>query len=632
MVKKKDNFNLAIISIVAIVAIIGLVIILQSSGFFQSNSKLSNVLGLAASTKPFGFFDAATCDYVGGWARDPNWKKGIDVKIYINGTNGKEMLLATTPADKSRLDLCNYSYIGCNHSFGYAFTEAQKAILQDGKSHTLYAYAIGKNSQGKEDGSKVLIGKKDIGICSTNCKDEDGDGYYAISTQCPLGDDCNDNSASINPGMPEICGDGIDNDCDGIIDCNKTMPILAWFSIPQNYLNPTRLNKMKEAGFTEQLVPNSFAKGYDNNYYPNLNQSRILELSKQAGLKVMMNANMKSSINTNGVHFFGNTLENVTTLINTFGNNPDVTGFFIWDEPKPELLGNQAGSLCYNFIQLSQANPNANIYVNLFPSYWPGFNDNVIAWGNYVDSFVNNCKPKQISFDYYPIRYVNQSSSNSDLFILSSWYWSLETIKKKSETYQLPWWGVILTATCTPPDDPFPVATTGHIRLQAFSDIVYGAQKIQYFSYTYWGNDCNRSNHPSDQVYSPLDANENPTIVWNNVKEVNQEIKGLSDVFVGAKIDKVMHYKDIPNHTTKFQPDSIVTSLTSNKPLIISWITNGDKEYIAIVNKDFSNNAAVTVGIMAKSYTFSLLPGDIKVFKYDKLETDHSFSVKPLAI
>jgi hypothetical protein len=45
--------------------------------------------------------------------------------------------------------------------------------------------------------------------------DADGDGY--IRCDCG-GDDCNDNDASVHPGAPEQCGDGIDQDCDGGCD------------------------------------------------------------------------------------------------------------------------------------------------------------------------------------------------------------------------------------------------------------------------------------------------------------------------------------------------------------------------------------------------------------------------------
>ena len=50
-----------------------------------------------------------------------------------------------------------------------------------------------------------------------DCTDADNDGYYAQSG-CGTEVDCNDNNDTVHPDAVEIYDDGIDNDCDGIID------------------------------------------------------------------------------------------------------------------------------------------------------------------------------------------------------------------------------------------------------------------------------------------------------------------------------------------------------------------------------------------------------------------------------
>jgi hypothetical protein len=54
-------------------------------------------------------------------------------------------------------------------------------------------------------------------LYEVSCLDNDGDNFYDESSlSCP-GTDCNDENAAINPNSREVCGNLIDENCDGII-------------------------------------------------------------------------------------------------------------------------------------------------------------------------------------------------------------------------------------------------------------------------------------------------------------------------------------------------------------------------------------------------------------------------------
>ena len=48
--------------------------------------------------------------------------------------------------------------------------------------------------------------------------DVDNDGYTSLASCSGSKNDCNDNNPNVNPSKLEICWDGVDNDCDGLVN------------------------------------------------------------------------------------------------------------------------------------------------------------------------------------------------------------------------------------------------------------------------------------------------------------------------------------------------------------------------------------------------------------------------------
>ena len=60
-----------------------------------------------------------------------------------------------------------------------------------------------------------------VNVPACTCEDADSDGHYPIGCGdpgCGPADDCDDTDPDVAPGMPDLPHDGIDNDCDGIVD------------------------------------------------------------------------------------------------------------------------------------------------------------------------------------------------------------------------------------------------------------------------------------------------------------------------------------------------------------------------------------------------------------------------------
>jgi hypothetical protein len=110
--------------------------------------------------------------------------------------------------------------------------------------------------------------------------DIDGDGYTAgTSTVCygtsipagyatsTLGTDCNDNNAAINPGATEICGNGIDEDCNGSDGVCTGVTWTGALSTDWNTAGNWSSNSVPDNCATDITIPGSLSR------YPEISSS-----------------------------------------------------------------------------------------------------------------------------------------------------------------------------------------------------------------------------------------------------------------------------------------------------------------------------------------------------------------------
>ena len=91
----------------------------------------------------------------------------------------------------------------------------------------------------------------------TGCWDIDEDAYYDV--ECG-GWDCDDTDPAINPAADEVCGDGIDNDCDGLID---TDPECIAILVPDDQATILDAIDAAESGNTILVSPGVYRENLD---------------------------------------------------------------------------------------------------------------------------------------------------------------------------------------------------------------------------------------------------------------------------------------------------------------------------------------------------------------------------------
>ena len=279
------------------------------------------------------------------------------------------------------------------------------------------------------------------------------------------------------------------------------IPIIAWVGVPEGETNAARFKELKESGINVNFW-----------FYSNIEAvEKALDIAQQTGIKIMP---------------FCPELKNepektVTRLM----NHPALFAWHLRDEP-----ANKDFPALKEWVERIQATgTKIPCYINLYP------NDKIVEsffdrdampenpYKEHVALFLREVPVPFLSFDHYPITEKDGVRS-----LKVQWYENLEIISAAAREKGIPFWAFALSRAHTnqgsAPGDPYPVPTVADLRLQMYSNLAYGAQTLQYF--TYWGAAASWMNYQG----APMTMDGKRTVIYDRLKAVNTEFQQLAGV------------------------------------------------------------------------------------------------------
>lgn len=333
-------------------------------------------------------------------------------------------------------------------------------------------------------------------------------------------------------------------------------PILGWYSIPDSASTPERYREMREAGFNL-----SFSHFGNNDEI-----SRAVKAAKGTGVRIVAGSPQIE--------------EQTRGSLDSLSRYPEIAVWFLRDEPTV------AG-----FKKLAQFRDSVYavdttrlVYLNLLPRMVDAKSLGADSYDDYVRSFVEQVRLPMISYDMYPVR----EASEGEAYLHPMLFTNLESARRVSKEYGMPFWAFCLSTAHT----PYPVTRPAHLEVEAFSALAYGAQCIQYF--TYWQPVTTQWNFH----HAPIDKFGKRTDVYYMIRDLNREIQALSPIFLGADVEDVSHTgSTIPEDTHRLTsvPSPFKSIDSEGQGVLVSHLRNNGKQYLMIVNRDIMNAQKVNL-------------------------------------
>ena len=382
-----------------------------------------------------------------------------------------------------------------------------------------------------------------------------------------------------------------------LISSNTPFPMMAWIGLsPQS--STEAYQEMKQAGLNYNMYP----------YYSTLSQVK-------EALNKMQNLQMKSIVSCSELS------TDTEATIRALKDHPAVAGWFMADEPSMKDLDKIAAKM----KRFQQIDKKGICYVN-FLSIDTSEKQLGASFNAYLEKATRTLPLQMLSSTFYPI-VLNKGAKERTVNGL--WYKNLEVFSAKAKELRIPLWTLVLSSSHSLGEGGYPEPTLADLRLQLYTNLAYGSQLMQFFTYT---------TPPDNLTYkAPIAPDGSKNATYYRLAQANAEVQKLSGVFVGAKMLNVWHTgKSIPAGTKRLVlPKNFEVLKTGDIGATVSLLQNGSRYYLMIVNhsplktlpleikataevQEVSKEARLLPVDWTTSKTYTLEAGDMRLFSWTK--------------
>lgn len=254
-------------------------------------------------------------------------------------------------------------------------------------------------------------------------------------------------------------------------------------------------------------------------------------------------------------------------LIKKVNDHPAVFGYHLRDEPDRT----QFPALARASQKVRELAPGKWPYINMTP----GMGDDYV---NFLENYVETCKPPILSYDNYPI-------GEGGGFSYGFWA-NIADIRKVASKHNIPFWTIVLTSAHWGYREP----TAADLRLQIFGSLVYGARGVSFYKFCSRELPILEAPDLGNFRMGPLDEFGERTRTWHDLRNIIRQVQNLAPYLLKMRCDDVYHIGgSVPDRNHGPDATSLVQSVSSGEGWVIGEFTHEDgSRWIMAVNKSLT--------------------------------------------